>query len=146
MSAQCKADYVPRFDAIQKRIAARAAVRKICDRDLVKGVWRRAKGRCNALECVLAATRGGSRRMQPGHHRGGVSLMWRVAENGCRAAVALLLLSRLIMPSQAQTAAGASENWVAQLAGLQTPPELDVPALRQQALARVKAKADGAPL
>ena len=72
--------------------------------------------------------------------------MWRVAENGCRAAVALLLLSRLIMPSQAQTAAGATENWVAQLAGLETPPELDVPALRQQALARVKAKADGAPL
>jgi OmpA-OmpF porin, OOP family len=72
--------------------------------------------------------------------------MRAVAKNGCRAAVALLLLSGLIMPSQAQTAAGASENWVAQLAGLETPPELDVPALRQQALARVKAKADGAPL
>jgi hypothetical protein len=30
MSAQCKVDYPRAFDAIQKRIAARPAVRKIC--------------------------------------------------------------------------------------------------------------------
>jgi outer membrane protein OmpA-like peptidoglycan-associated protein len=45
----------------------------------------------------------------------------------------------------AQTGATA-ESWATQLAGLQSPPDLDVPALRQEAVARVKAKADGLPL
>lgn len=57
MSAQCKADYIRAFDAIQKRVAARAAVRKMCDRELVKlcgGVQEAG----SALECVLTATRG----------------------------------------------------------------------------------------
>ena len=36
MSAQCKADYVRAFDAIQKRVAARAAVTKMCERDVNK--------------------------------------------------------------------------------------------------------------
>lgn len=57
MSAQCKADYGRAFDAIQKRVAARAAVRKMCDRELAKlcgGVQEAG----SALECVLTATRG----------------------------------------------------------------------------------------
>jgi len=33
ISAQCRADYVKAFDAIQKRLAARAAVRKMCEYD-----------------------------------------------------------------------------------------------------------------
>jgi len=36
VSQQCRADYIRAFDAIQKRVAARAAVRKICDRDRQK--------------------------------------------------------------------------------------------------------------
>jgi OmpA-OmpF porin, OOP family len=38
-----------------------------------------------------------------------------------------------------------SENWVDQLTGLQTPADIDVAALRQEAAARVKAKADPVP-
>jgi outer membrane protein OmpA-like peptidoglycan-associated protein len=37
------------------------------------------------------------------------------------------------------------ENWVDQLAGLQTPPDMDIAALRQEAAARVKSRADPAP-
>ena len=36
LSAQCSADYARAFDAIQKRVAARAAVPKLCDRDALK--------------------------------------------------------------------------------------------------------------
>jgi hypothetical protein len=36
VSSQCRADYIKAFDAIQKRVAVRAAVRKICDRDRQK--------------------------------------------------------------------------------------------------------------
>ena len=58
-----------------------------------------------------------------------------------------LLMAALIgfaaLPASAQTPAGAtSEEWVNKLAGLETAPDLDVAALRQQALDRIKAKAD----
>jgi hypothetical protein len=62
MSPQCKADYPRAFDAIQKRLAARAAVRKICDRDLVKVCGAVQKDEAKALECILTATRGVSPR------------------------------------------------------------------------------------
>ena len=39
-------------------------------------------------------------------------------------------------------AAGSSEDWVKRLAGLETAPDLDVPALRHQATERVKSRAD----
>jgi hypothetical protein len=58
MSAQCKADYPRAFEAIQKRIAARVAVRKICDRDLVKLCGAVQKDDAKAVECILTATRG----------------------------------------------------------------------------------------
>jgi hypothetical protein len=59
VSAQCKADYIRAFDAIQKHIAARAAVAKLCEREVSKlcgGVPKQDRGK--ALECLLAATRG----------------------------------------------------------------------------------------
>jgi len=58
MSPQCKADYPRAFNAIQKRVAARAAVRKICDRDLAKICGATQKEDGAALKCILAATRG----------------------------------------------------------------------------------------
>jgi outer membrane protein OmpA-like peptidoglycan-associated protein len=59
--------------------------------------------------------------------------------------VALVGLAAL--PASAQTQAGStSEEWVNKLAGLETAPDLDVAALRQQALERVKSKADAAPI
>ena len=39
-----------------------------------------------------------------------------------------------------------TENMIGQLSGLETTPDVDIVALRQQALDRVKSKADGAPL
>jgi OmpA-OmpF porin, OOP family len=45
---------------------------------------------------------------------------------------------------QAQTAK-PGESWVDQLAGLQTPADIDVAALRQEVAARVRAKADPVP-
>src|SRR5436309_3964869 len=57
MSPQCKADYPRAFNAIQKRVAARAAVRKICDRDLAKICGATQKEDGAALKCILAATR-----------------------------------------------------------------------------------------
>src|SRR5258708_29250826 len=59
--------------------------------------------------------------------------------------VALIGLAAL--PASAQTqAGGTSEEWVNKLTGLETVPDLDVAALRQQALERVKSKADAAPI
>jgi hypothetical protein len=59
LSAQCKTDYVRAFDAIQKRVAARAAVAKLCERDVAKfcpGVQKGDRGQ--ALACLLAGPRG----------------------------------------------------------------------------------------
>ena len=59
LSSQCKSDYGRAFDAIQKRVAARAAVTKLCERDIVKlcGVTDKAD-RTKALECLIAGPRG----------------------------------------------------------------------------------------
>jgi hypothetical protein len=61
-----------------------------------------------------------------------------------------LLTGMLIMlaaptPLAAQVPA-TTESLVNQLAGLETTPDLNVAALRQQALERVKSKVDAAPL
>jgi outer membrane protein OmpA-like peptidoglycan-associated protein len=49
--------------------------------------------------------------------------------------------------SSARAQASATpEDWVSKLAGLDTATDLEVAALRQQALERVKSKADGVPL
>jgi len=63
-----------------------------------------------------------------------------------------LLMAALIglaaLPALAQApAAGTAEEWTNKLAGLATAPDLDLAALRQQAMDRIKAraKADAAP-
>jgi hypothetical protein len=59
LSSQCKNDYSRAFDAIQKRVAARAAVTKLCERDVAKFSGGVAKGdRGQALDCLLAGPRG----------------------------------------------------------------------------------------
>ncbi|SRR5260370_30091475 len=58
-----------------------------------------------------------------------------------------VLIGFIASPSLAQTqAGGTAEDWVNKLAGLETVPDLDVAALRQQAVDRVKSKADGVPI
>jgi outer membrane protein OmpA-like peptidoglycan-associated protein len=127
MSGQCKADYLRAFDAIQKRVAARAAVRKMCDRELVKLCGGAQKDNGSAIECILTAPRGVSAR--------------------CNQAVAEAGFSSMAPSAQAQAQpGGATESWINELAGLDTPPDLDIAALRQQALERVRSKADAVPL
>jgi outer membrane protein OmpA-like peptidoglycan-associated protein len=58
---------------------------------------------------------------------------------------ALTLFAAPSPPAHAQTVAPA-ENLVNALGGLDAAPDLDVAALRQQALERIKARADAAPL
>ncbi len=58
--------------------------------------------------------------------------------------VALIGFAALPASAQAQ-ATGTPEEWVNKLGGLETAPDLDVAALRQQALERVKSRADAAP-
>jgi OOP family OmpA-OmpF porin len=57
------------------------------------------------------------------------------------------LIGLMAPPCSAQTqAASTAEDWVGKLAGLETAPDMDVAALRQQALDRIKSRADAAPL
>lgn len=76
--------------------------------------------------------------MRPGRkHRPGIGLL------------VAALLGLAAIPASAQTpAAGSADEWVNKLAGLETAPDLDLAALRQQAADRIKARAktDAAPL
>jgi hypothetical protein len=58
LSPQCQNDYVRAFDAIQKRVAARAAVNKMCERDVAKFCPGAQKGSGQAIDCLLAGPRG----------------------------------------------------------------------------------------
>ena len=73
-----------------------------------------------------------------------------LSEERIRRGVGLLIAALIgftALPCPAQTqAGGTAENWVNKLAGLETVPDLDVAALRQQALERVRSKADAAPI
>jgi len=59
LSPQCKSDYGRAFDAIQKRVAARSAVTKLCERDVAKFCTDVQKGdRGKAIDCLLTGPRG----------------------------------------------------------------------------------------
>jgi hypothetical protein len=58
VSAQCKSDSVRAFDAIQKRVSARSAVVRQCERDVAKLCGAGQKSTAQILECILPATRG----------------------------------------------------------------------------------------
>jgi hypothetical protein len=59
LSPQCKNDYGRAFDAIQKRVAARAAANKLCEREVAKFCPGVQKGDTSkALDCLLAGPRG----------------------------------------------------------------------------------------
>ncbi len=62
--------------------------------------------------------------------------------------LAAALLGFAAVPAPAQTPAATADEWVGKLAGPETPADLDIPALRQQAMDRIKARAklDAAPL
>lgn len=58
VSPLCKTDSAKAFDAIQKRIAARTAVAKICDRDATKYCAGTPKENSKLVPCLLTLTRG----------------------------------------------------------------------------------------
>jgi OmpA-OmpF porin, OOP family len=58
---------------------------------------------------------------------------------------AALMLSASMSPARAETAL-TTETMINQLSGLETAPDIDVPALRQQVVERIKSKADGIAL
>jgi hypothetical protein len=58
VSQQCRADYIKAFDAIQKRVAARAAVRKICERDKQKFCASAQNDLAELLGCLSKVARG----------------------------------------------------------------------------------------
>jgi hypothetical protein len=58
LSAQCKSDYGRAFEAIQKRVAARAAVTKLCEHDVAKLCPGTQKGSGEAIACLAAVPRG----------------------------------------------------------------------------------------
>lgn len=55
MSVQCKADYPRALEAIQKRIAARAAVGRDCEYEIVKKCGGKGKEASKSLSCLLGA-------------------------------------------------------------------------------------------
>jgi OOP family OmpA-OmpF porin len=85
--------------------------------------------------------------MQPGYSRGGISLMRpRTSLRGIGVLTGSVgMLAVLATPAYPQDVI-TTEGMISQLSGLETTPDLDVVALRQQALDRVKSKADGASL
>jgi hypothetical protein len=58
VSQQCRTDYIKAFDAIQKRVTARAAVRKICDRDKQKFCASAQNDLGELLGCLSKVPRG----------------------------------------------------------------------------------------
>jgi hypothetical protein len=58
VSPLCKVDSAKAFDAIQKRVAARAAVAKICERDATKFCAATPKENGKLIGCLLTLTRG----------------------------------------------------------------------------------------
>ena len=55
MSPQCKASYLQRFDAIQKRIAARVTVANACTREIVKLCAGSTKETSKSVPCLVTA-------------------------------------------------------------------------------------------
>jgi len=111
MSAQCKADYSSGFDAIQKRIAARANVARQCEYEIVKKCGGKAKEASKSLDCLLSTSPVSARCSQA------------IGDVGYK----------------------TTSDVATRLSGLETPPELDLAALRQQVAERSKSRGKNEP-
>ena len=111
MSAACKTDYPRAFDAIQKRIAARATVGRECEFEVVKKCGGKGREVFKSLACLLA----------------------------------LPTVSARCTKSIADVGYRAQDDVATKLSGLETPLELDIPALRQQVLERSKQRGKNEP-
>ena len=111
MSAACKADYPRAFDAIQKRIAARATVGRECEYEVVKKCGGKGREVFKSLGCLLE----------------------------------LPTVSARCTKSIADVGYRATDEVATKLSGLQTPLELDIPALRHQVVERSKLRGKNEP-
>ena len=111
MSAVCKADYPRAFDAIQKRIAARATVGRECEYEVVKKCHGKGREVFKSLNCLLE----------------------------------LPTVSARCTKSIADVGYRATDEAATKLGGLETPLELDIPALRAQVVERSKSRGKNEP-
>ena len=111
MSAACKADYPRAFDAIQKRIAARATVGRECEYEVVKKCHGKGREVFKSLDCLLALPTTSARCTKS------------IADVGYR----------------------ATDEVATKLSGLETPLELDIPALRAKVVERSKSRGKNEP-
>jgi outer membrane protein OmpA-like peptidoglycan-associated protein len=111
MSAACKADYPRAFDAIQKRIAARATVGRECEYEVVKKCHGKGREVFKSLDCLLA----------------------------------LPTVSARCTKSIADVGYRAQDEAATKLGGLETPLELDIPALRAKVVERSKSRGKNEP-
>jgi len=111
MSAACKADYPRAFDAIQKRIAARATVGRECEYEVVKKCNGKGREVFKSLNCLLA----------------------------------LPTVSARCTKSIADVGYRTTDEVATKLGGLETPLELDIPALRAQVVERSKSRGKTEP-
>jgi outer membrane protein OmpA-like peptidoglycan-associated protein len=111
MSAACKTDYPRAFDAIQKRIAARATVGRECEYEVVKKCGGKGREVFKSLVCLLA----------------------------------LPTVSARCTKSIADVGYRATDEVATKLGGLETPLELDIPALRAQVVERSKSRGKNEP-
>lgn len=111
MSAACKADYPRAFDAIQKRIAARATVGRECEFEVVKKCGGKGREVFKSLTCLLD----------------------------------LPTVSARCTKSIADVGYRTPDEIATKLSGLQTPLELDIPALRAQVVERSKSRGKTEP-
>ncbi|MBA2399275.1 MAG: OmpA family protein, partial [Bradyrhizobium sp.] len=111
MSAACKADYPRAFDAIAKRIAARATVGRECEYEVVKKCGGKGREVFKSLNCLLA----------------------------------LPTVSARCTKSIADVGYRTTDEVATKLSGLETPLELDIPALRAQVVERSKLRGKTEP-
>jgi len=111
MSAACKTDYPRAFDAIQKRIAARATVGRECEYEVVKKCGGKGREVFKSLNCLLA----------------------------------LPTVSARCTKSIADVGYRTTDEVATKLGGLETPLELDIPALRAQVVERSKSRGKTEP-
>jgi outer membrane protein OmpA-like peptidoglycan-associated protein len=111
MSAACKADYPRAFDAIAKRIAARATVGRECEYEVVKKCHGKGREVFKSLNCLLE----------------------------------LPTVSARCTKSIADVGYRATDEVATKLSGLETPLELDIPALRAQVVERSKSRGKNEP-
>jgi len=111
MSAACKADYPKAFDAIQKRIAARATVGRECEYEVVKKCHGKGREVFKSLSCLLELPTTSARCTKS------------IADVGYR----------------------AQDEVATKLSGLETPLELDIPALKAKVLERSKSRGKNEP-